>query len=904
MLLEALGWPILLCSLDTYLSQALRRSLRAGSKETAGEFSHHAGVVGRQRHHHGSSNRLIGGQPELMETSISPNASHSPGAPTRQIRGSHYLANCNKNDQNFYLDFMYICGKPASAHGQTDGSFELVQGSSRQSDNPSKAHLGRISSTCPPIPFEASTPDDSLRANFKLMTRRPIGNSKMFGCDQFIGTAELVASRRARCREMNKSKKSGDRTRRRRSAGEASSSSMNILGLAKRILIGRSNRIMHPKSRMRANRRSASVSRLFDFSASSSSPGATISTTETNGGSSSSGDASFNVTGRHLRSSPTSSLSTLIRKFNHDNYTSICQQYNEQREKLTAKNTILAENDVNESDESFSVLIDELDPPKPTTGKSLNQNRTSIERDRNELTQATSESGALCRRGGLQYSFYLGEELSQTGKAVLKSETQRVNPLLAVTASKRGQALPSLSRSSELPRLDGNEASDSSDRLLSQNKAEKSRKIAVMLTAVNKRLSHKSESSDKQENPRSMERNESKTKNLEENVEREPKSKPLVPALVAEEGRETKLVASQTHENNYGSDIRDAKSVQELLSKMNGLIGQQLSESTVPGKPNESEQTRNNINWARESQRNRTKNKKQQEHLRHPDKVLKDGARQYLDQSCNFDTLDYASLHSVDDALSLVSVSSEFEYHNILQGPQQTPTGGSKSKRVPCNSSSPKPKIEPQLSRNSDGGATNVSTKSDDTAVIDMRFPSFYVSSGQQKAALQKSGFEVEPARITSKDSPRTASKPSKVQASKMTTDRLDFQSQASKIAKPNQTIIKQKAGNDTRRHVRVSEFGWKHQHSVGSLATKVDKNSLPAENGNVKARIRKFQEHQQQLQSTPNLSANSSERPTVKPTSTPPNSRKASLIPKALGSAHSVVISRATAAQAKQIAY
>lgn len=180
------------------------------------------------------------------------------------------------------------------------------------------------------------------------------------------------------------------------------------------------------------------------------------------------------------RMSPTSSLSTLIRKFNHDNYTSVCQQFERQRlqqqrqfdaennaaaaaadengransgARATGAQSIEEENrrrKIGDRKGKSSVLLrigdndndeDGEDSPDANTIDSLIKKSCDTANNKNGAAAAAGEIGRpeqaggeeviFCRKGGLYYNYCLADERRQNSASRFSLERPKTNPMLA-----------------------------------------------------------------------------------------------------------------------------------------------------------------------------------------------------------------------------------------------------------------------------------------------------------------------------------------------------------------------------------------------------------------------------------------------------------------------------------------
>ena len=749
----------MLCLADSRLALALRRSLRC-SRTKALEPVKLTSNARRQVP-----------QPNTSLASAGARLAHySHQGP----RWRHSTADMVLGPSASYPDFMFACR--AATTGPLD--YGRLRGGPLQA----AANASRHSLTGPPYPLASrheqplaiDTTQQPFRANFALMSKNQLGLRCATAGDrqtlaagvQMVDTncvarADLLASRRTRYSELEPAK------RKRRSSA--------ILSVTRRLL-----RLSRPAGlKARASRRASS-----GYLVSSSS------TTDNN--TSSSRGAGFRPSKRlgvrdsskAGRMSPTSSLSTLIRKFNHDNYTSVCQQYEQQKQQIVGEERLLPELELRPKKQQQQVcggkqepalgskkqelLIDGLDGPakcQPLGEQSAGNRAASL----------LDEEQIFCRKGGLYYNYCLDQERAgqQLAHVHLQGQTKapsnqrqqqatrrdsqvefplvmdlksRVNPMLGGSSkqvrpeeqeeaalacgqqdSKANETLVEVFRECSIDgfRAAGAHAmkSAASPSLLAANRARAADERAELGRAGCGAAAAAGSVGSEQGSGKLM---RGSLPNVQSS-KRSPKSGGLGGKTKKKRGSGESAPAAGQVRNNNEAIISNISSVQELLNKMNGIMAKQTLEPSEVGGPKQvgadeggraglqlkdgrsgggggggnsnnnkavskivAAKNNNNLGGDGRDKCVASRQLRAEEASGQSDTCANQlrqltalaasssAGAQYnpydsLNRNATLDrsALDYASLRSMDDALSLVSVSSEFEYHNINYGHQQ-----------------------------------------------------------------------------------------------------------------------------------------------------------------------------------------------------------------------------------------
>lgn len=933
-------------------------------------------------------------------------------------------------DTGYYLDFIYICG---DAQNQIHN-----QAGSQQQGNENKNNTRKIETTRTPATNNklASTNasrlfDKSLDANFRLATRTPLagelpilanrGQRRLtLSCDRLVSSADLLASRRARYRELMSSGRVAPKRRR------------SLLSLSRKLLLlGASTSNLNYSSaashRQAANGKTKSKVRGLKRHASS---GGT-------GGSNLAGQ----LGGDLVRISPTSSLSTLIRKFNQDQYTSVCQQSGAAAESQSGtKNqtssvagappnsvAILMEDSARDQTASierkpgglyynYSLWDHPQHQHESSTQESLSRSKglertnplhqlgagsppdlvlDSVGRYRKERDSDLSITGQDKRTppvnhettGGLDRAVSplpegsMGEDRKQaksvrdlmdkmqsligtttTSNANNNNNNNNGNPQNNCGDERRSTATVTPgSKEDSLAKVLATDADSTTSRsVLSEASGSMMRSCqAPKKTTINNLENNGNQTQSDNTKPvakwllsdqQEQQQDRGPRKRL---VPQTPQSKSRKYTQVIATAEElarlrkeeesgsflgtklrhvpihglTRIAAPQTTNADADSELEaSADSGSPMLGSKSRKPSQNSVEPTTP-------QTAptNRITMRDATDTPATNNLLQAlEHFKPPPNCS---------NNYNYDTLDYASLVSMDDALSLVSVSSEFEYHNLGQqqpsrGSTRSPIGSprighqggkrnqtnqkKRQQEQPLDAKKQQSEIvnDDEQPSSAGFGAGGVAQKK---PPLDVRFPSFLAKPSG--SGSNRSGQT--PARPASESSPSKSMKPpptniptillnltnakfanvsqwplsshlelplapsTKEQAQpieKRQSSRLGVRSKESDIDESiGRTITKQRSSqrdlaasqqqasapqSAKRIALVLNEFGWRSQQTTvnstgGSLLSAksqpTPESSLPLESGNVKARIRKFQEHQDQhqLQSTPNLLIN-----------------------------------------------
>lgn len=807
-LLEALALPILLCSIDSRLGSALRRSLRPTS--ASGSHPSHLLLSSSGSNLNQSSNGqaaaaaaanisgsnltdLAHGMDGHFQQQRANGVSQAPiTSSSSPVKATSGAGDFILGPSSSYPDLIFVC-LPSNGQ-QRAGGLDPATGLHHPWNAAGKTGGGVGQNLpiagSPSIPFAKSkanimsgNTNDSLRANFALMSKGDSrllsglaagGGLKRGGC-ALVGTADLMASRRARYSEL-KAFTSNSKKQRRQLAlasgsnvtGGRSGATGAILSATRRLLRlgggagGSRNVEANRRRRKQQEKRSSATHRNGFFTFTSGSSQATNATSLDGANNTAESRGADETRGM----SPTSSLSTLIRKFNHDNYTSVCQLYEQQRKQRQ------------KHQEEPEVLIHGLDEPtdvehqvtesKFTQELSLKQSEDLIGVD-GSLQGTDSEDRILCRKGGLYYNYSLKdkETIPADGKNRISKESRsaRINPMLACGALKAsgGKQISfdvnvDAETRTDVDTLQENIVTKPKEKvndIVDQNpqkKGEKRKAISVKQQAI------------------TMESESSK---------RSSSSSSATPAAAANDNAKNRGAASLLANNHSDSNrskgtiISNISSVQELLDKMNGFESsesmggdlknkQQVASTTIAANNNNGklmavgvsgkashklpQKSRvnsssnnnsdklivsmdtngsgisgsNNNNYSSSGQKESSlsnqlrqlsaivacdyedaettmttsgggnhqdrnsahelNNKRQTKTTSSPFDCNKQ-QQQAQSSSKHHDQqqppaaiiFDYSTLRSVDDALSLVSVSSEFEYHNINSGPRQQP---------------------------------------------------------------------------------------------------------------------------------------------------------------------------------------------------------------------------------------
>lgn len=448
--------------------------------------------------------------------------------------------------------------------------------------------------------------------------------------------------------------------------------------------------------------------------------------------------------------SPTSSLSTLIRKFNHDNYTSVCQQYQQRKQQIASEQ--------HQKHAKSGILIEGLD--------GLQSKPTSLEHPK-------GSPDILCRRGGLYYNYSLEASSKQE-----PAETARINPMLARQPEGCSDTSGVLSMSLR----------ESQSSVEPQTVATTTTTTTTTTTAT---------TNDKIEQQLS--------------------------------------VGENNNNSNQETIISNLSSVQELLDKMNVIMEADFDRQASSNNNSQ----RNKLQQSNRSEQNKQSAGKQ-EQIAAASKSSKAKQQDRNSVSTPTTNLDYASL----DALSLVSVSSEFEYHDINHRFDQLELR--QLKQSQHQQQQPKRAVVDHLQSEKEAA--------------ELRFPSFLLSSknAAPKLASKPATSNVPRPKLVNQSSAdrKSALKAAKPQSStsssllNLTSAKMAMMKQQPKVISSN-TIIKQK-GSLTSSEPRSTS-----PSRVLSLAelnkcwpNSNDECSLPAEQGNVRAKIRKME----QQVSSPNL--------------------------------------------------
>lgn len=757
-LIEAIALPVVLCTVDSRLARALRRSLSCRAS-TGFQHGGAANTYSTRVTSSGSSN-LLKRPPTGTGTRLAHfNELQRAGKPPL---GNELVLGPSAS----YPDFMFVC--PPTKLSLYAAATELRGAGSGQKLAP----VGSL--TGPPYPLlmpigarsheQPLAIDTGLRdTNFALGIKPALRTGASIlgalnatgsaGAD-CIGTADLMASRRARYAELmagpEKGRSRKQRTRACRGVGRSAGSA--LLCVTRRLLsFGRPGGL---GKRRQARSNPSSAHNKYGYSAASNSSSAateqacgTLARPEMGAGSSGSG-------GRGM--SPTSSLSTLIRKFNHDNYTSVCQQYEQRKKEIACEqekcNTLesLAEADdaMQASSMTEALLIDGLDGPsgEPSSNRARRRRAGSAAPPDDEQANnrcLLDEEGVFCRKGGLCYNYCLNSDSANDFIQLEERAAPRLNPMLhaagAGSGSGGGKSLASLNKAAgrasagqpaeDKARIDcaaGNKPLLPADAFQTKQSGSAPAKPAGTVDARQPSSAAKRNSivvvvDGKQQLDPPNEDSKTTQAIFMVPVERigelaatgAGNNEPAEPHESADRatGESTPAKSAATNQagrlkepinnNNNEPIISNITSVQELLDKMNGIIGGQ-AESTKPDGHGSSTSTNNNragnnkaILKNFQANKGSGGNDKQAstcvDQLRQLELALATSGRHNQNQNhsstgneqgSNTNTLDradYASLRSIEDTLSLVSVSSEFEYHNINGAPT---TGQNPSKPI------------------------------------------------------------------------------------------------------------------------------------------------------------------------------------------------------------------------------
>lgn len=943
MLLEAFLLPLLLCSIDSQFGRAFRRSLTSKSSPPPTTIT--------------TTTKM----PIHIKTNNKQQIGHKANSLQTNLGSKNIIGNGNNND-SYYLDYIYICGK------------QQQQNSTRINASNNK--------TCQQLLI-----DETLGANFRLMTRASSNmmqqqNNDYFG-DKFnkktnrhclsngcslqtrlvVGTADLHASRRARYRELMLNEK-----KRAKLAKKSCKQTSNAqISLTRNLLLNSSSNYANNDDKLHSNNKQKNMIDREKKQAHLKE------------------DPNF----EQVNLSPTSSLSTLIRKFNQDdNYAnSVCNQ---------PKTIATAYVDV---------CPDKTNTINSNTKEHLNEN---ISKPKHELLLET--------KGGLSYNYDLVKENisllnnANDGNQVSTKQQQHCfdEQLSACTGERQ---LLNLSSDNDDANVSSGNLVDSNCMLLSStspsnlienNKCESlsndnsnchEEQMSSPVDFVIENNNNNNNISNVRDLLNRMQNligNEKQTNGNDNNNDDfsmthkatiENLSNCSKETIDVEQCKNEEIVAGQSlaHSSNGRPKMRKYTQVIATAQELQAIRQQNkekqttISESTKTIDNIRAEQLANNVTTTILGSNNNEHQLVAVKSLENADICLqlsdkpqkstttisentslnqdnlqelvansssqiatKKQSSNFLQQlesfklttNSNYNTLDYASIRSVEDCLSLVSVSSEFEYHNIANNNNATnfdceqqraidgPTRSIK-KMIPEKSTLKQAKVaivpEAKLQVNQDL-ATNLAN--------DMRFPSFLTNyetsttTGNKQQIVANasnggpmSGKSSNANQITNHQQviPTSSSSPNKSLlnltnakfANVMQNVQQNLSSKQSigeqlAINKENindselarvligQTIIKQKGapvassclpsndqreqhlmpGSNSETKLLANGFGWRQQN--GSTNKKITdkqqqlaKSSLPAENGNVKARIKIFQGQNNQNATNLNLNQN-----------------------------------------------
>lgn len=788
---------------------------------------------------------------------------------------------------------------------------------------------------------ESLAADASLRANFALLSKpAPTCATSAGCCGAPIGTAELLAGRRARYGELLGTTRNCSAASARKEGSRASA----LLRVTRKLLKLGSRQARGGNSRRRRSRHLAASAGCY----SSTNNSQVSSTGESNAGGAGHqcGSVSRRANSGNRGMSPTSSLSTLIRKFNHDNYTSVCQQYERRKQQLARRSPLSgAAHSPSEGacQEPEALLIDGLDcqlsasaqpEPKQLIRSDTNNQQQQQQQQTPPFGLLDEEGGVFCRKGGLYYNYSLEAAPADDARP---PKAARVNPMLQGTKCAFSAANESATKQqSEVEPSKVNEGLllDEAQQVASEQQQSESKPLKRSKNSLNclQRQQQQQPTTTKQAEPNlnveqqqlraaepmKQEEREQQTKQktkqetkLEKQLNRASSNQKQTP----KSGACTTSTASSANNETIISNIT---SVQELLDKMNGIMEGGFSQLeadskglAASGQANQSESNNKQSidHWSakRSSSSSRQQAVRQSSVRMRANRNNTSVAQPDRTADYNCDTLDFGSLRSVEDAMSLVSVSSEFEYHDIeaAEGPKSAARGRNSQIGAPSSPEAPlriaTPLVEPAAAallawRPNQEEPLNCVNSS---RLEDLRFPSFLptkkeaaaaaaaaalVEANQQRAnkLINHKSQQQQPGRANQtrtssgerQPQAQRAQRPSSLSsafnatkasssllnltAAKFANQRVANQPGASsavagqtkqaplssKLTCSSNTITKQRAVKQAPMKARVltlSEFG-----RDGAEC------SLPAESGNVRARIRKMEQ-----QSTPNLANN-----------------------------------------------
>lgn len=866
-LIEALLLPVILCTVDSRICMALKRSLKYNScHHLASNNSHHTNYLNSSYH------RTISDTATTTTATSSDTigtANKRPPPPTSGFAAAnqHYLNQTYFSSTKPPLASQLVLGSSASFPDFMFVGPAAARTKSAQTNKQTSCH----SLTGPPYLLNNGGTgnqlaidtqlSDTIRANFSLMSRDD--------CKRFHGAYKNQESTFKSIIE-NRRKRSAATTTVQVTGRHRNKRTTNAILNATRKLFKLNN---GNSTRLNSRRRGGGLKTLQDTDLQTfNCPGNNAADLLNGAGGS-----------HHQGMSPTSSLSTLIRKFNHDNYTSVCQLYDQQRKQVASNHQ---QNYVSES----AAAIDLMDAAKPDIeGILIDGLDESIKSNSTNQQQRCLLDGdeVFCRKGGLSYNYCLQEttksggdgELSATKMSSGGKQTpmSRINPM-------HKQSLQATTKNSNKP-----PANNDLFKTFNPNEKPQQPKKVTEAQAI-KNVSN-------------------------ELVERKADVKPVSQErLVVSNGAAG--VANSPASNNE-TIMSNVTSVQELLDRMNGIMEDKPANDQV-GKPSQllllnDSALSSKLKVPKDPATNQNKQANQlarQQHLI---------ATNY-DSLNRQDTLDYGSLRSfgydAQDGLSLVSVSSEFEYHNIYAGGvgvatapaapaiKQPQVGLTRAQEAdverpssidcrvidrPANSASEPPK----------SGSDSSSASIDSRQLENSRFPSFLPTKSKATGELQA---KAPPTSSSYSSKLSSSAAPKRQQASGDSGKRIRVSGSSCDVsAAPNcsklnklpsssllnlttakfaalsslqqpaplikstpkapsvssNTITKQKraatgssnqlaGANKAAKLITMAEFG-----KLSGQQQQSAESSLPAESGNVRARIRKME----QQQSTPNLS-------------------------------------------------
>lgn len=564
-------------------------------------------------------------------------------------------------------------------------------------------------------------------------------------------------------------------------------------------------------------------------------------------------------------SSPTSSLSTLIRKFNHDNYTSVCQLYSEQRRSQINKSTA-ATNEMSAKSTGKLHLSGANEMLIEGLGSDGQATATRQPPQQQHRSGSAGQDGGdiLWRKGGLFYNFCPADSSEQRALdgASDSDAAHRINPMLVGGGCEAASASGSLSQvfggpAPNEPKPQQHNGKKSASSASEPHNNTNQRLIIDLATAFDSSKSSKALASKKAAGEAKAAAAAAKAKSVATATKQTPAADVVRPSRCEDNGFVVVVEASSRSEEDATSSAREQCATRLSRDESNkSTTGQQQlpASSAAEDKQVAPPAAANNTSTQTTSG---STSKSASSALSLLASAVEFAAAANELGDCN--SLDYASLKSFGDLMSVESAGSEFEYCDIgaasarrvaaaaAAASSSPPTSATAAASAAAKAQATSGFKEQPSQRQPQVGANVLAAKPAD----DLRFPSFMATP--PKASLQ-SGQAAKSAAAGSDTPPlqRTTAGQKRPAAVAPSSSLLNLSGSSTKPIQNNVPQTKRsqaqlvglalKLGGSSGTITKQRRTAQPAALQVDTSGSSAPDSSLPSERGQVRARIERME--------------------------------------------------------------